>query len=129
MLIQHSGASQVVAGSLVAYTLETKTRLLEIPEDVLQDGVNPDVAFWMAQKARVLFDSNWGLGITGFAGPLGGNPKEPVGAAYLAISGPISLVQRQVFNGERHEIQFQVALEILRLWEFCLDRISFLGLS
>ena len=70
------GASQVVLGSIVAYTKEGKLRLLHMDETSLKEGglVSPEVATLMAETVRELAGTHYGLAITGRVGPSTGDP-------------------------------------------------------
>lgn len=48
--------------------------------------MSPEVARCMAENARTRYNSDFGLGITGIAGPDGGTPEKPVGLVYIALS-------------------------------------------
>ena len=81
------GASAVFGTGLVTYANEAKIRLLGVPEDMLRahGAVSPEVARCMAENARTRYNSDFGLGITGIAGPDGGTPEKPVGLVYIAL--------------------------------------------
>ena len=49
-------------------------------------AVSPEVARCMAQQARREYGADFGLGITGVAGPDGGTPAKPAGLVYVALS-------------------------------------------
>ncbi|WP_022656516.1 competence/damage-inducible protein A [uncultured Desulfovibrio sp.] len=82
------GASAVFGTGLVTYANEAKMRLLGVPEDMLRahGSVSPEVARCMAKNARTRYSGDFGLGITGIAGPDGGTPGKPVGLVYIALS-------------------------------------------
>ncbi len=82
------GASAVFGTGLVTYANEAKMRLLGVPEDMLRahGAVSPEVARCMAENARTRYNGDFGLGITGIAGPDGGTPGKPVGLVYIALS-------------------------------------------
>lgn len=82
------GASAVFGTGLVTYANEAKTALLGVPEDMLRahGAVSPEVARCMAENARTRYNGDFGLGVTGIAGPDGGTPEKPVGLVYIALS-------------------------------------------
>ena len=81
------GSSEVFRMGVVTYANEAKTKLLGVPEDILRQygAVSPQVARLMAQGIRKLSGSDFGIGITGIAGPGGGTTEKPVGLVYLAL--------------------------------------------
>ena len=83
-----------------------------------EGAVSPEVAHLMAQGVRKKSATEWGVGITGIAGPGGGTEEKPVGLVYLALEGPeVSLVRELRWRGERSLIKrrtTQAALDLLR---------------
>ncbi len=88
-LVAVPGASDVVRGSIVAYTSDAKTDVLGVPADLIvrYGAVDELVASSMANATRRRFDSTYGLATTGVAGP---EPSEgkPAGTVHIAIAGP-----------------------------------------
>lgn len=84
------GASDVFLGGVIAYANGVKQGLLGVPAELLQahGAVSDPVAQSMAEGARRVTGSDWGLAITGVAGPGGGSDEKPVGLVHLAIAGP-----------------------------------------
>jgi len=84
------GASDVFLGGVIAYANGVKQGLLGVPAELLQahGAVSDPVAQAMAEGARRATGSDWGLAITGVAGPGGGSDEKPVGLVHLAIAGP-----------------------------------------
>ena len=82
------GASAVFHTGVVTYANEAKTRLLGVPPELLArvGAVSPEVARHMAEGVRQRHGSDWGIGITGIAGPGGGTAEKPVGLVYIALS-------------------------------------------
>ncbi|MGY4709869.1 CinA family protein [Mycolicibacterium sp. CBM1] len=83
------GASAVLRGGLITYTVETKITLAGVAPEVL-DGVGPvaaETAAALAEGARSRCAATWGVGLTGVAGPEphGGHP---VGTVFLGLAGP-----------------------------------------
>ncbi|MBR5487612.1 MAG: CinA family protein, partial [Phascolarctobacterium sp.] len=75
-----AGSSEYLVGSAITYTNEAKHKLLEVQEATLTNygAVSEQTACEMAQGVRKLFGSDFGVGITGNAGP-GGSEGKPVG--------------------------------------------------
>lgn len=88
-LVDVPGASDVVAGGLVAYTRHAKASVLGVDEALLDERgtVDPEVAVQMAQRARAMFVSDWALSTTGVAGP-GPHEGHRAGTAYVGLVGP-----------------------------------------
>lgn len=108
------GASKFFAGGCVCYSNESKMQLLDVPEDLLlQHGaVSAENAVAMAAGVAERLGADYGLAVTGFAGPCGGTKENPVGTIYLALytpegvwsrrlsqSGPRSTVKQRAVNG------------------------------
>ncbi len=83
------GSSAVVRGGLVVYATDLKARLAGVPADLLakHGAVHPDVAIALAEGARTVCTADWGIGLTGVAGP---DPQDGVapGRVYLGLAGP-----------------------------------------
>ena len=83
-------------------------------------AVSPEVASALAEGAQRESGSDWGIGITGIAGPGGGSDAKPVGMVYIGLAGPhgttVTLRQQWTRAG-RQGIQLgsvRDALEMLR---------------
>jgi nicotinamide-nucleotide amidase len=120
-LADRPGASQYLAGGVVAYSNEAKTDLLGVPADLIErhGAVSPEVAEAMADGAIERFGADVGVGVTGIAGPDGGTKEKPVGYVCFCVKapgGPI-LARDPVIPGDRHEIRDRsctVALHLIR---------------
>ena len=82
------GSSSVFHMGAVTYANEVKTQLLGVPKEILDryGAVSPQVAKRMAAGIHDRSGADFGIGITGLAGPGGGTPEKPVGLVYLALS-------------------------------------------
>ncbi|MGE0269154.1 MAG: CinA family protein [Candidatus Omnitrophota bacterium] len=82
------GSSQFFFGGVVCYSNTSKTKLLGIPNMIIKSkgAVSSDVAILMAKNVRKLFKSDYGVGITGIAGPDGGSKSKPVGLTFVAVA-------------------------------------------
>src|SRR5919201_5163572 len=65
------GASDVVRGGLVVYATALKHELAGVDAALLAEhgAVHPDVAGMLARGARQRCGADWGIGLTGAAGP------------------------------------------------------------
>lgn len=115
-----SGSSNYFLGAIVAYSNQVKMDLLGVLEDVLDQygAVSYPVAAQMAQGIRSICKSDYGLGITGIAGPTGATPEKPVGLVYVALASQNEPYCKEFrFVGDRATIKrrsSQVALDMLR---------------
>ena len=84
------GASDVFHMGCVTYANEIKTMLLGVPEEILRrhGAVSPQTAEAMARGVREKSGADYGIGVTGIAGPGGGTAEKPVGLVYIALCGP-----------------------------------------
>lgn len=83
-----AGASDYFLGGVVAYSDKVKASLLRVSQDDLKEygAVSEPVARQMAQGVRARFRADYGIGVTGVAGPGGGTAEKPVGLVYIAVA-------------------------------------------
>lgn len=83
------GVSAVYMGSVVSYANEAKAELLGVGRESLEKfgAVSEIVAQQMAQGVRHRFHTDWGISVTGIAGPTGGTQEKPVGTVWIAVAG------------------------------------------
>ncbi|MCL4134256.1 UNVERIFIED_CONTAM: hypothetical protein GTU68_031660 [Idotea baltica] len=88
MLTSIPGASKYFTSSVVSYSNEAKIEFLEISEDLIQahGAVSSQCAIKMAEAIRKKNNADFGLSITGIAGPDGGTPEKPVGTVWVACA-------------------------------------------
>jgi len=89
-LIAVPGASVVVAGGVVAYTVEAKVDVLGVDAGVIESFgvVSEQVALAMARRVRELYRADVGVATTGAAGPEGHGGKA-AGTVCVASVGPM----------------------------------------
>jgi nicotinamide-nucleotide amidase len=94
------GASKFFAGGCVCYSNESKMQLLDVPECLLaQHGaVSAENAVAMAVGAAERLGADYGLAITGFAGPCGGTNENPVGTIFIALHTPHSVWSKKLHH-------------------------------
>ena len=114
------GSSEYFLEGIVSYSVESKKKILGISEAVIIERgvVSYEVAMEMAEKVRSLAKSDYGIGITGYAGPGGGEPECPVGTVFIGIATSETLQAiRFRFPGNRRQVQMIAsctALDMLR---------------
>lgn len=117
------GASKVYKGGIISYWSEVKQELLGVdPEDLKNLGpVSAQVAGSMADGARKALHTDYGISVTGLAGPDGDEFGKPVGTVFVGLSTRSKTVARQFrFYGDREDIRNQAALAAL---EFILEEV------
>ncbi len=117
-----SGSSEYFLEGAVTYSNEAKQARLGVDPALIQThgAVSEQVASAMAEGIRQRAGTDFGLAVTGIAGPTGGTPDKPVGLTYIAVTGSAGtrcekfrFHQDRVHNKERAA---QAALNLLRLY-------------
>jgi nicotinamide-nucleotide amidase len=105
-LVSVSGASDVLLGSIVAYSKEIKISQLGLSAELIDDKrlVSKEVAIAMAKGARQRLGSSWAISSTGSAGPTALDGSSP-GEIWIAILGPDRQESVKLsLNGARQEV-------------------------
>ncbi|MCM3873093.1 MAG: competence/damage-inducible protein A, partial [Pyrinomonadaceae bacterium] len=115
-----AGSSRYFIEGVVSYSNESKTRTLGVePMLLLEHGaVSAPVAEAMAEGIRQRAGTDFGLAVTGIAGPGGGSEEKPVGLVYIALASDVLTEHRKLMlPGDRQLIRWrasQAALDLLR---------------
>ena len=115
-----SGSSRYVDASIVTYSNQAKTDLLDVDAALIDEhgAVSEPVAIAMAQGIRHRAPADIGIGVTGIAGPTGGTPEKPVGTVAVAVASATGCRVRTFrFFGDRGLVKFQAsqsALDMVR---------------
>jgi len=82
------GASKVYLGGVVAYSEQSKTKLLGIEPELIREYsvVSREVALAMAEGVRIKLGADIGIGITGIAGPDSDSTGLEPGTVFIALS-------------------------------------------
>ncbi|MDD8014204.1 MAG: nicotinamide-nucleotide amidohydrolase family protein, partial [Acidobacteriota bacterium] len=114
------GSSDYFLEGIVAYGNRAKNRRLGVPARLIaaHGAVSAAVGRAMALGVREKTGSDFGLSITGIAGPAGGTPSKPVGLVYTALAwkGGVK-IEENLFWGGRAQVKYQSsqkALDMLR---------------
>ncbi len=129
MITAVAGSSSYFWGGVISYDNRIKQHLLGVDEQVLmtEGAVSESVARAMAMGVRSRLGTDWGLSITGIAGPGGGSETKPVGLVYIGISSAAgSQVERCEFGSDRDRdsIRQRSALTALNLLRLSLLKIE-----
>lgn len=114
------GVSSVFAGCVVCYTDDVKVAMLGVPEPLLRQhgAVSAECAVALASGAAERLSADYGLSVTGFAGPDGGNEKNPVGTIHFGYHSPVGVWSKTVhYTGGRLDVKaraVQTALDWMR---------------
>jgi nicotinamide-nucleotide amidase len=114
------GSSSYFVESVVTYSNESKTRLLGVDKKLIQThgAVSKEVARDMARGVRHKAKTDFGLAVTGIAGPGGGTEEKPVGLVFIALADDAHTEhKRLMIPGDRELIRWrasQAALDLLR---------------
>ncbi len=89
LLTSVSGSSEYYKGSVIAYSNEVKTNVLQVKlNDIESHGVvSEEVVIQMAEGVRKLMQTDYAIATSGIAGPNGGTNEKPVGTTWIAIAG------------------------------------------
>lgn len=114
------GASEYFERGAVSYSNKSKQELLGVAEDILRThgAVSSISAQAMAEGVRKLSGASIGIGVTGIAGPGGGNLEKPVGTVYVAVATSKG-VRSHLYHFNRDRVGFKqivawTALNLLR---------------
>ena len=100
MLTETPGSSAYFFGGIIAYANRVKQYLLDVREnDLIEHGaVSNTVAEQMALGVKQRLQTDWGIGITGIAGPGGDTSGKPVGLVYIGLATPDGKVFSQEYR-------------------------------
>jgi nicotinamide-nucleotide amidase len=119
------GASDVLAGGIVAYANDVKVTELGVPEELIavHGAVSAEVAEAMATGVRERLGVEVGIAVTGVAGPGGGTPEKPVGLVHLHVSTPDGGEARSFsLPSDRQTIRSRATVSALHLARRVLTR-------
>ncbi|PTX58659.1 nicotinamide-nucleotide amidase [Melghirimyces profundicolus] len=116
MVTSVPGSSAAFSGGIVCYTHAVKEHQLGVPSNILKSrgAVSMEAAKALAEGASHRIGADYGIGVTGVAGP---DPAEgkPVGLVYVGLAerGRPTRVHRLFLSGSREKIQIRAAKHAL----------------
>ncbi|KHL96642.1 competence/damage-inducible protein A [Paenibacillus sp. LMG 31459] len=123
------GSASMFAGGIVCYSNDLKKKLLNVPAAMLEGpdapgAVSREVAEVLAEQVRMIGDSDFGLSVTGVAGP-GYSERKPVGLVFVGLAerGRKTEVYELNLKGTRENIRLRTVKALLyRLWRRLEER-------
>ena len=112
------GCSKFLLEGCVTYSDQAKMLRLGVKQETLDvfGAVSEQCAREMAEGMRLSSGADYALATTGFAGPDGGTPQEPVGSIYLALASPDGVTTKHVqLFGDRARVREIAALHAFDL--------------
>ena len=117
-IVHINGSSKIFKSSLIVYSNEMKSKLLNIPNDLItrNGAVSEIVAFNMAKNSLTILKADLSIAVTGIAGPTGGSIDKPVGLVWIGIGTKEKIITNKYqFNGNRLKIRQKTTYESLKL--------------
>ncbi len=114
------GSSSYFMEGVVAYSNDAKIRSLGVPAELIREhgAVSAPVAEAMARGIQARAGTDFGISVTGVAGPGGGTAEKPVGLIFIALADDAHTEHRKLMlPGDRQLIRWrasQAALDLLR---------------
>lgn len=89
-----SGSSGVFVGGIISYSNEIKMHMLGVHDDTLENygAVSRETAYEMALGIVNELQPDYGIAITGEAGPISSTPEKPVGTVWIAVANQLGEV-------------------------------------
>ena len=83
-----AGSSAYFAGGMITYSNDAKISHLGVNSETISKygAVSGETAEEMAEQVRLKFGTDFGISITGIAGPDGGSYDKPVGTVWIGLS-------------------------------------------
>ncbi len=99
------GSSEFFKGSVVAYSNEVKTNVLQVSTEDLEKygAVSQAVVEKMAIGVRRLLKADVSIATSGIAGPTGGTIEKPVGTVWISVSSETVTLSREFRFGSLRE--------------------------
>ncbi len=120
-LTERPGSSAYFAGGVVAYSNEAKSQVVGVDPALIErvGAVSDEVAEALADGAIARFGADFGIGITGIAGPDGGTDEKPVGLVCFSIASSSGerITRSTRLPGGRQDVRDRsttVAMHLLR---------------
>ncbi len=118
LLTDIPGSSRYFTLGLVTYSNDAKEQLLGVPPSIIAKygAVSKETACLMAYGIKKMAKTDFGVGITGIAGPAGATATKKVGTVFICVKGREKEVCRKfIFKGNRLKVRKSASLEAMKL--------------
>jgi nicotinamide-nucleotide amidase len=118
LLTRLPDASKYFLLGAITYSNQSKTLILNISRKIITQygAVSEKTALLMAKNIRRRIRADFGISITGIAGPGGASQTKPKGTVYIGLAGKnIVTCRKFIFSGSRQVIRKKACREALRL--------------
>lgn len=117
------GSSRYFNGSLVAYQNDLKENYLQVSPEILNQhgAVSEPTVQQMALTVRKMMNADFGLAVSGIAGPSGGTPQKPVGTVWIAMADETGVETQKLQLGNEREIN--IKLSAVRVMDLLRKRL------
>ncbi|MCX8079611.1 MAG: CinA family nicotinamide mononucleotide deamidase-related protein [Bacteroidia bacterium] len=105
------GSSEIFRGSVVSYSNTSKIRLLGVRPQTLEEhgAVSEACVLEMLHGLLKELGCDYGIAVSGIAGPSGGTPEKPVGTVWLAFGSTSSPQTKLLQLGDNRERNIHLA--------------------
>jgi nicotinamide-nucleotide amidase len=110
------GSSSYFKGGIVAYSNEIKNRILQVNQSTLDfhGAVSEETVTEMVENLLDLYHVDYGIAVSGIAGPDGGSEEKPVGTVWIAVANKQEIItQCFSFGNGRDRVIRQAAIRAL----------------
>jgi nicotinamide-nucleotide amidase len=121
-IVSVPGSSDSFVGSIIAYSNQMKSALLDVPEEILTQygAVSEQTVVAMMKGAIRKLGVNAAVAVSGIAGPDGGTEEKPVGTIWICAGNENTHVTYLLKAGKERAGNIETttiyALNLLRKW-------------
>lgn len=96
-IVKIPGCSAYYEGSIASYSYEIKTRLLGVKQSTLDTygAVSQECVTEMLTGLLNVMNTDYGIAVSGIAGPGGATPDKPVGTVWMAVGSKDNMVVKK----------------------------------
>ena len=118
-LTKNQHASKIYSFGMIAYSNNSKKKLLQISKKVLEKhgAVSRSVCIAMVKNLNKIAKTDISISTTGIAGPGGGSSQKPIGLVFVAIKFKKKTICKKfiIENKSRNYIQKKAVYKTLKL--------------